>query len=164
MDKLVLVENSKIQKLHQTDSLNSNKDLLKQAVLKDSLKNRDNLDELDSSHSLTRKNVRDADAWFKKHFQKYHKKRRYWYQGAIGVSNYYIKIQATSIGVGINAVCEICEKEYNNFIFKYEDLIEKYEKADDFNKKKISKEIKHLKNKIDKVYKNTFFIIKGIDD
>lgn len=117
------------------------------------------------SYSLTNEEVDRMNKWIAKHNKKLHPKGL-GYQGAIGVSHDEVRMTSTSIGVGIDCVCIDCLKLYE----EKKAEVAKLRRAckDDvptrMRKKDLKKSLKKEEKKLDKLYKQAVFEIRGIDD
>lgn len=122
-------------------------------------------DEFCRSYSLTNEEVDRMNKWIAKHNKKLHPKGLE-YQGAIGVSHDEVRMTSTSIGVGIDCVCTDCLKLYE----EKKAEVAKLRRAckDDvptrMRKKDLKKSLKKEEKKLDKLYKQAVFEIRGIDD
>lgn len=98
----------------------------------------------DHNWSLTTDEVTKFETWLNKHSKKFHKKG-YPPQGAIGVSRYKVVWTQTSIGTYCEGVCMDCLKLWEAEKAKAEDP-------------------RKAEKKITKLYNQSHFEIRGIDE
>lgn len=139
--------------------------------------------DFDRSLSLTYSEVKKGNEWFKNHQKKYHMdflkkiKKNPFYGGVSPSTNCYWKWFACTIGTSCDIVCEKCEKKYLKI---KEELKEKEEALNRFVstnatktehtvteekwEKDLKDEIKKLSKEKDKLYKQAYFELRGLDE
>lgn len=139
-------------------------------------------DEFDRSLSLTYGETRKGDKWFAAHKKKYHKdilkkiKKNPFYGGVSPVAMCKWEWFACSIGTSCDIICEECEKKYNEAKKLYELLQDNYDvfvhdhkndKDKDAYNVEISKRKKKIakaKKEVDRLYKQSRFELRGLDE
>lgn len=124
------------------------------------------------SESLTYAESQKADAWMKQHEKDFHSEDKKVYCGASPVSKYYTKISYCSISSWIECVCSKCEDKYKNVIRELDELEDEANKQmqvfDVEEQRKLKKtrdkRRKALEREKDKLYKQAYFEIRGIDE
>lgn len=129
-------------------------------------------DEFVRSESLTYAESQRAGAWMKQHEKDFHSEDKKTYRGASPVSKYYTKISYCSISSWIECVCSKCEEKYKSTVRELDELEDeasKQVKVFDVGeqqklKKMRDKRRKSLEKEKDKLYKQAYFEIRGIDE
>lgn len=122
-------------------------------------------DELVRSESLTYAESKKANEWMKQHEKKVHSKEKR-LSGAISTSKYYIKISYCSISSWIECVCSKCEEKYKDVEKEACKLAKASSslKIEDYDVKEALKRRKALEREKDKLYKQAYFEVRGIDE
>lgn len=134
-------------------------------------------DKFDRSLSLTYGEVERGNKWFEDHQKKYHKKRLDFLRknpfagGASPVADCYWKWFACSIGTSCDIVCTECEKKYIEAKKKHEAAVEAINKLINAGKTYKDPEVKVAKKLVnaaakekDKLYKQAYFELRGLDE
>lgn len=115
------------------------------------------------SESLTYAESQKAEAWMKQHEKDCHSEDKRTYSGASPVSKYYTKISYCSISSWIECVCSKCEEKYKDIVRELEALEDEASKQAG-ERRGLKKRREALERERDKLHKQAFFEIRGIDE